>query len=77
MLVSNVPPFGRGNEDPARRFVHLVDEFYDRNVNLVLSAAVPIDALYTGDRLAREFERTCSRLVEMQSAEYLAREHKP
>ena len=77
VLVSNVPPFGRGNEDPARRFVHLVDEFYDRNVNLVLSAAVPIDALYGGERLAREFERTCSRLIEMQSAEYLAREHKP
>lgn len=77
VLVSNVPAFGRGNEDPARRFVHLVDEFYDRNVNLVLSAAVPIDALYTGERLAREFERTRSRLVEMQSAEYLAREHRP
>lgn len=77
VLVSNVPAFDGTNDDPARRFVHLVDEFYDRNVNLVLSAAVPIGALYTGTRLVREFERTRSRLVEMQSTAYLAREHRP
>ena len=77
VLVSNVPQFDGASDDAARRFVHLVDEFYDRNVNLVLSAAVPIDALYRGTRLAREFERTRSRLVEMQSTAYLAREHRP
>lgn len=77
VLVSNVPRFGAHNEDPARRFVYLVDEFYDRNVNLVLSAAAPVESLYAGERLAREFERTRSRLVEMRSTEYLAREHKP
>ncbi|HET9484449.1 MAG TPA: cell division protein ZapE [Xanthomonadales bacterium] len=77
VLVSNVPQFDAGNDDPARRFVHLVDEFYDRNVNLVLSAAVPVEELYRGERLAREFERTRSRLIEMRSTEYLAREHRP
>jgi cell division protein ZapE len=65
------------NEDPARRFVHLVDEFYDRNVNLIVSAAAAPTALYSGERQLREFERTGSRLVEMQSQEYLARPHKP
>ena len=77
VLVSNVPRFDAGKEDPARRFVHLVDEFYDRRVNLLLSAAADPLSLYQGQRLEREFERTSSRLVEMQSAEYLALEHRP
>jgi cell division protein ZapE len=77
VLLSGVPRFDGGNDDPARRFVHLVDEFYDRSVNLVLSAAAPAESLYTGHRLLREFERTASRLVEMRSEEYLARPHRP
>ena len=77
VLLSGVPRLGRGDEDPARRFVHLVDEFYDRHVNLLLSADADPLSLYSGQRVAREFERTSSRLVEMQSAEYLAREHRP
>lgn len=77
VLVSNVPTFGRHNEDPARRFVHLVDELYDRHVNFALSAAAAPTELYAGDRMMREFERTSSRLIEMQSADYLAREHRP
>jgi cell division protein ZapE len=64
-----------GSNDPARRFIALVDEFYDRNVKLVLSAAAPPEALYRGTRLAFEFERTRSRLSEMQAHEYLARPH--
>jgi cell division protein ZapE len=70
-----VPVFDAGSDDPARRFIALVDEFYDRNVKLVLSAAAPADALYRGERLAFEFERTRSRLTEMQTHEYLARPH--
>jgi cell division protein ZapE len=54
-----------------------VDELYDRNVNLLLSAAAEPMWLYGGDKLRQEFERTASRLVEMRSAEYLAREHRP
>ena len=77
VLISNVPRLGRDSEDAARRFVHLVDEFYDRHVNLLLSAAADPLSLYQGDRLEREFERTSSRLIEMQSAQYLAREHRP
>jgi cell division protein ZapE len=75
VFVSNVPVLEDGNNDPARRFVALVDEFYDRNVKLVLSAAAPPEALYRGTRLAFEFERTRSRLSEMQAHEYLARPH--
>lgn len=77
VLVSDVPRLDAANDDPARRFVHLVDEFYDRHVNLLLSAAADPFSLYRGQRLEREFERTSSRLVEMQSAEYLALEHRP
>ena len=68
---------GAGRDDQARRFINLIDEFYDRNVKLVLSAAAPLEQLYTGGRLDFEFERTQSRLLEMQSEEYLACEHRP
>ena len=75
VLLGGIPRFDGTNDDPARRFVTAIDEFYDRHVNLVCSAnASPVD-LYAGERLAHAFERTASRLIEMQSAEYLAREH--
>ena len=62
-------------DDPARRFISLVDEFYDRRVNLYLSADVPLEYLYSGGSLSFEFKRTYSRLVEMQSMEYLTSVH--
>jgi cell division protein ZapE len=79
VFVSGVPRFDttQRREDAAKRFIHLVDEFYDRNVNLVLSADSDPIGLYCGERHRHEFERTASRLIEMQSREYLAREHKP
>jgi cell division protein ZapE len=77
VLISNVPRFSSHNEDPARRFVHLIDEFYDRHVNLLLSAQADPLSLYQGEKLTREFERTSSRLIEMQSMAYLALEHRP
>ena len=77
VIVSDVPVLDTLHEDEARRFIALVDELYDRNVNLIVSAAAPPTDLYRGDRLAFQFERTASRLIEMQSEEYLAREHKP
>jgi cell division protein ZapE len=76
VLISGVPQFSPQMEDAARRFIDLVDEFYDRGVNLVLSAAAPIVDLYDGDRLRAEFARTQSRLVEMQSSDYLAGAHR-
>ncbi len=77
VLISNIPEMGAKNDDQARRFINLVDEFYDRHVKLVVSAAVPLESLYAGGRLEFEFQRTISRLLEMQSLEYLAREHRP
>ena len=77
VLLANVPQMAEGSNDPARRFITLVDELYDRQVNLIMSAAVPLDQLYAGKRLAFEFRRTLSRLIEMQSHDYLATEHRP
>ena len=77
VIVSNVPQFSIYSEDAARRFVLLVDEFYDRHVKLILSAAAPITELYDGERHRAEFSRTESRLIEMQSEEYLALPHRP
>jgi cell division protein ZapE len=76
VLISNVPIMGEKTDDLARRFVNLVDEFYDSNVKLIISAEAPIESLYAGGKLAFEFERTRSRLLEMQSQEYLGRAHK-
>jgi cell division protein ZapE len=77
ILVGCVPLMGTKNDDQARRFINLVDEFYDRNVKLVLSAEVGLASLYEGGGLSFEFQRTQSRLLEMQSHEYLARPHRP
>jgi cell division protein ZapE len=77
VIVSDVPVFDSLHEDEARRFIALIDELYDRNVNLIVSAAAPPIDLYRGERVGFQFERTASRLIEMQSEEYLAREHKP
>ncbi|MEH6551404.1 MAG: cell division protein ZapE [Pseudomonadales bacterium] len=76
VLISNVPCFDN-IDDQARRFINLVDEFYDRNVKLVISAEVGLSELYKNGRLNFEFERATSRLLEMQSHDYLALEHKP
>ncbi len=77
VLLSGVPVFTAKREDQARRFISLVDEFYDRNVKLIVSAAAPVLDLYQGEMLSFEFERTKSRLLEMQSRLYLARSHRP
>ena len=76
VLLGAIPAFDRNNEDAARRFVNLIDELYDRHVNLVCTATTPPTELYSGLRLQGAFERTASRLIEMQSTEYLASGHK-
>jgi cell division protein ZapE len=75
IIIGNVPVMGDDENDYARRFVSLIDELYDRRVKLVMSAQVPIEALYQGRSLAFAFERTQSRLLEMQSHTYLGYAH--
>lgn len=77
VLVSNVTRMGASQDDQARRFINMVDEFYDRGVKLLMSAEVPAEQLYRDGRLEFEFQRTLSRLQEMQSHDYLALPHKP
>jgi cell division protein ZapE len=76
VLLSAVPVFNGRNDDSARRFINMVDEFYDRNVKLLLTAETKVESLYQDGRLSFEFRRTVSRLLEMQSEEYLEAEHK-
>lgn len=76
VVVANVPVMDALRENEARRFIALIDELYDHCVNLVVSAAAPPTQLYRGERLPREFQRAASRLTEMQSEEYLARQHR-
>lgn len=76
VIVSGVPVLTATDDNAARRFIALVDEFYDRSVKLALSAAAKPHELYRGERLRFEFARTASRLTEMQSVDYLAREHR-
>ena len=77
VLVSGIPELDETTGNAVRRFISLVDEFYDRAVKLMISAEVPLENLYRGTKLEFEFKRTRSRLLEMQSHEYLAREHRP
>jgi cell division protein ZapE len=76
LLLSDVPHMPVRMASEARRFTWLVDVLYDRRVKLIMSAAVPPEALYTDGPLAHEFPRTVSRLAEMQSAAFLALEHR-
>ena len=77
VIISNLPQMDAPRDDLARRFINLVDEFYDRHVKVIFSAEVAIPDIYTGTRLAFEYDRTVSRLLEMQSEEYLSLEHRP
>ncbi|WP_242111797.1 cell division protein ZapE [Luteimonas aquatica] len=76
VLLGGVPRMDARMDNPARRFITLIDELYDRHVNLVCTADAAPMQLYAGERLAGAFERTASRLIEMQSTEYLTREHR-
>jgi cell division protein ZapE len=76
VVISNVPVLQDTADNAARRFISVIDEFYDRGVNVILSAAASPNDLYQGEKLKFEFQRTASRLTEMQSEEYLARAHR-
>jgi cell division protein ZapE len=77
VLIANIPVMDWRMENQARRFLNLVDVFYDHGVKLIISAAAPPESLYQGDKLKFEYQRTLSRLQEMQSHDYLAKEHLP
>ena len=77
VLLDNVPALSDTLMDPTRRLIYLVDEFYDRKVKLLMRAEQSIIELYQGEKLAFEVERTRSRLLEMQSEEYLEQAHRP
>ena len=70
VILSGIPQLFVGEEGPARRFLNLVDEFYDQHVFLLLSSDVSLDQMYQGELLTFEFKRALSRLDEMQSCSY-------
>jgi cell division protein ZapE len=76
VMLSNVPRLSAKQSDAARRFTWLVDVFYDDRVNLVVSAEAQPEQLFTEGEQAAEFQRTVSRLHEMQSVEYLQTERR-
>lgn len=75
VFLSDIPIMGGSRDDRTRRFIFLIDEFYDRRVKLVVSAEASPDRLYIGERLAFEFRRTVSRLSEMQTPGFLGKPH--
>ncbi|OHY51113.1 cell division protein ZapE [Shewanella algae] len=79
VLLSGLEQMGaqQTGDDIARRFLALVDEFYERHVKLIISAEVPLEQIYTDGQLSFEFRRCRSRLIEMQSRDYLVLEHLP
>ena len=77
VLIANIPCMDDKDNDKAKRFITLVDTFYDRNVKLIVSADATPVSLYRGRGLQSAFQRTTSRLEEMQTHAYLAKEHLP
>ncbi|HEJ7120486.1 cell division protein ZapE [Serratia marcescens] len=77
VILYNVQVMGPLKENTARRFLALVDEFYERHVKLVIGAEVSMFEIYQGERLKFEYQRCLSRLQEMQSEEYLKLPHLP
>ncbi len=76
VMIDHVPQFDRLQSNAAKRFILLVDTLYDRGVKLAASFAVPLDELGQDDKTRAEFARCVSRLIEMQSAEYLGAAHR-
>lgn len=77
VFLSDIPCMDETENDRVLRLINLVDEFYDRNVKLIISAQTLPEHLYTGKRQAFQFQRTISRLAEMRSHDYLQRPHLP
>ncbi|WP_317201522.1 cell division protein ZapE [Janthinobacterium sp.] len=76
VILSSIPAMSAGMSSEARRFTWLIDVFYDQGVKLLMSAEVAPEQLYTNGMLSNEFHRTVSRIVEMQSREYMEKEQR-
>ncbi len=75
VIVQDIPQMNPDKRNEAKRFVNLIDTLYDQKVKLICSAAVPPEQLYPQGDGAFEFERTVSRLIDMQSQSYLGASH--
>lgn len=77
VMITDVPAMGQDERTAAKRFINMIDVFYDHGVKTVISAAAPAQDLYRGTSGPEvfEFDRTVSRLIEMRSTDYLARPH--
>lgn len=73
VFVSEIPCLTENHTAQTIMFIHLIDVMYDRGINIIISAAVPLDELYVKGELKETFKRTLSRLTEMQSVDYLGR----
>lgn len=76
VFITDIPFLTEKNTDKTKRFIQLMDEFYDRNVKIIISAVSPPESLYQGENMMFEFERTISRLEEMKSLNYLKKPHR-
>lgn len=76
VFLEDIPVLDGSRDDCARRFISMIDIFYDHKVKLIVSAQAEPYSLYSGERLAFEFQRTASRLQEMQTSEYLGEFHR-
>ncbi|MDH5483752.1 MAG: cell division protein ZapE [Gammaproteobacteria bacterium] len=77
VIISGIPELGDANDDKAKRFITLIDEFYDCHVKIIVSAEANPDQIYNGRQLSEEFQRTISRLQEMRSHSYISLPHTP
>lgn len=75
VILKDVPAMNEDNKDKARRFVTLIDALYEHRTALICSAATVPDQLYSGNEGGFEFQRTVSRLIEMQAADYIRQRH--
>jgi len=75
VLISNIPLMDASLDDAARRFINMIDTFYDMHVNIVVSAADKPENIYSGNKLAFEFDRAISRINEMQTTKYINSAH--
>ena len=71
VLISNIPLMDSSLDDAARRFINMIDTFYDMHINIVVSAAAQPEKIYSGKKLKFEFDRAISRINEMQTTKYI------